>query len=416
MFTGSGGALVLMTILSAVAGRALPQFLSVKYTQMASVLLFFIFGIRLLYEGSQKPHGSETTVREMKEVELELQQRFEKKEKKEKKAELRADGLGKRRSSLEGLNSLNSLNSLHVRPSSGGVEDLSETRSSVTVVDASRSPRNRSQDTISHSLPSPDNRILLSDSKADKSKLKGRDIPEFVEDLVEDLEKFGSSSAADSPNSTSQNSSPPSRDQEGEPQFQGQPGGETEGEREGEEDQEGEGEREGNGSVASPGCVTACTASTVATTVQTLAVAGSSIADSIEDLKDPRSRHSFKAKDAATGTRHPTSHSIQSRPPTRRRKSHLMPRRLRRLLPGIAEAFVLTFSAEWGDRSQIATLALGASKDFTGVNVGAISAHLICTGIAIAGGRLLATRISERALLFTGGATFLLFGAAALIF
>eukprot|EP01055_Gregarina_sp_Pseudo9_P000726 Gregarina_sp_Pseudo_9__725@NODE_1463_length_1577_cov_44_486996_g1359_i0_p1_GENE_NODE_1463_length_1577_cov_44_486996_g1359_i0NODE_1463_length_1577_cov_44_486996_g1359_i0_p1_ORF_typecomplete_len290_score62_67UPF0016/PF01169_19/3_9e18UPF0016/PF01169_19/9_2e28Mntp/PF02659_15/8_1e09TerC/PF03741_16/0_66TerC/PF03741_16/6_3_NODE_1463_length_1577_cov_44_486996_g1359_i06211490 len=76
------------------------------------------------------------------------------------------------------------------------------------------------------------------------------------------------------------------------------------------------------------------------------------------------------------------------------------------------EAFTLTFAAEWGDRSQIATLALGASKNIYGVNIGAILGHLCCTGLAVIGGKVLATRISERLVTLIGGTTFLFFALA----
>ena len=79
------------------------------------------------------------------------------------------------------------------------------------------------------------------------------------------------------------------------------------------------------------------------------------------------------------------------------------------LSPIFLRAFSLTFFAEWGDRSQIATIALAAAKNIYGVTLGGISGHTICTSLAVLGGRLLATRISERAVALIGGCLFVLF-------
>jgi Ca2+/H+ antiporter, TMEM165/GDT1 family len=73
------------------------------------------------------------------------------------------------------------------------------------------------------------------------------------------------------------------------------------------------------------------------------------------------------------------------------------------------EAFVLTFVAEWGDRTQFATIALAASNSAVGVTIGAISGHAICSLIAVIGGRLIAGRISERMITLLGGILFLVF-------
>jgi putative Ca2+/H+ antiporter (TMEM165/GDT1 family) len=79
----------------------------------------------------------------------------------------------------------------------------------------------------------------------------------------------------------------------------------------------------------------------------------------------------------------------------------------------MAEAFVLTFLAEWGDRTQIATVALATRYQPAGVTIGAILGHAICAAIAVLGGRMLAGRISERTLTIVGGFLFLAFGAIA---
>lgn len=73
------------------------------------------------------------------------------------------------------------------------------------------------------------------------------------------------------------------------------------------------------------------------------------------------------------------------------------------------QAFTLTFLAEWGDRSQIATIALASSKNPFGVIFGGLIGHAMCTGLAVLGGRMLAARISERTVALVGGILFLLF-------
>lgn len=81
----------------------------------------------------------------------------------------------------------------------------------------------------------------------------------------------------------------------------------------------------------------------------------------------------------------------------------------------VIEAFILTFMAEWGDRTQIATIALAAGNNPIGVTIGAILGHALCAAIAVIGGKMIAGRISERQLTFIGGCLFLVFGIVAAI-
>ncbi|PZD72603.1 hypothetical protein C1752_03439 [Acaryochloris thomasi RCC1774] len=80
----------------------------------------------------------------------------------------------------------------------------------------------------------------------------------------------------------------------------------------------------------------------------------------------------------------------------------------------IAETFGLTFIAEWGDRTQIATIALAAANPPIGVVLGAVLGHAICAAIAVSSGRFICGRISERTLTAAGGGLFLLFAVVAL--
>ena len=77
--------------------------------------------------------------------------------------------------------------------------------------------------------------------------------------------------------------------------------------------------------------------------------------------------------------------------------------------PVFIQAFTLTFVAEWGDRSQIATIALAAAKDIYGVTIGGVLGHALCTTIAVVGGKMLAARISEASVSLFGGSLFIVF-------
>jgi Ca2+/H+ antiporter, TMEM165/GDT1 family len=75
----------------------------------------------------------------------------------------------------------------------------------------------------------------------------------------------------------------------------------------------------------------------------------------------------------------------------------------------VIESFVLTFVAEWGDRTQIATITLAAAKNPIGVTIGGILGHTICSLIAVWGGKIIAGRISEKTITIVGGLLFILF-------
>ena len=66
------------------------------------------------------------------------------------------------------------------------------------------------------------------------------------------------------------------------------------------------------------------------------------------------------------------------------------------LSPAWVQTFVMTFLGEWGDRSQIATIAMAAGQDYWWVTTGAVSGHALCTAAAVIGGRAIAGRVSLR--------------------
>lgn len=64
------------------------------------------------------------------------------------------------------------------------------------------------------------------------------------------------------------------------------------------------------------------------------------------------------------------------------------------LSPAWVQTFAMTFLGEWGDRSQIATIAMAAGQDYWWVTLGATCGHAICTSVAVIGGRAIAGRVS----------------------
>ncbi|MEM0980719.1 MAG: TMEM165/GDT1 family protein [Cyanobacteria bacterium P01_H01_bin.58] len=76
----------------------------------------------------------------------------------------------------------------------------------------------------------------------------------------------------------------------------------------------------------------------------------------------------------------------------------------------VLEALSLTFVAEWGDRTQLATMTLATTNHPIGVIAGAVLGHAICAAIAITLGRVIAGCISERVLTVLSGGLFILFG------
>lgn len=75
----------------------------------------------------------------------------------------------------------------------------------------------------------------------------------------------------------------------------------------------------------------------------------------------------------------------------------------------VTEAFGLTAVAEWGDKTQLATISLAAAHPGMSVIAGATLGHGLMITVAVIGGRMLATHISERTVHWIGGGLFLLF-------
>ncbi|XP_040378120.1 GDT1-like protein 1, chloroplastic isoform X2 [Oryza brachyantha] len=80
----------------------------------------------------------------------------------------------------------------------------------------------------------------------------------------------------------------------------------------------------------------------------------------------------------------------------------------------VASTFVLVFIAEWGDKSFFSTIALAAASSPLGVIAGSLAGHAVATLIAVLGGSLLGTFLSEKIIAYIGGSLFLAFAAVTL--
>ncbi|KAI0130074.1 hypothetical protein BJ170DRAFT_593603 [Xylariales sp. AK1849] len=79
------------------------------------------------------------------------------------------------------------------------------------------------------------------------------------------------------------------------------------------------------------------------------------------------------------------------------------------LSPAWVQTFVMTFLGEWGDRSQIATIAMAAGQDWWWVTLGAMLGHACCTSIAVIGGKAIAGKVSLKVVTVGGAVAFLVF-------
>ncbi|WFD34941.1 hypothetical protein MCUN1_001787 [Malassezia cuniculi] len=78
--------------------------------------------------------------------------------------------------------------------------------------------------------------------------------------------------------------------------------------------------------------------------------------------------------------------------------------------PAYSQAFLLSFLGEWGDRSQITTVALAATHKVSIVAFSTSMGHFVCVAIAVTAGSYLAARLSVKHVTYGGAVLFLLFG------
>ena len=77
-----------------------------------------------------------------------------------------------------------------------------------------------------------------------------------------------------------------------------------------------------------------------------------------------------------------TASNLETGQATKSSNSNLLYTMLSRIF---IQAFTMTFLAEWGDRSQLATIILAARENVTAVVIAGILGHAFCTGLAVLG-------------------------------
>ncbi|KAF2457800.1 hypothetical protein BDY21DRAFT_385515 [Lineolata rhizophorae] len=139
----------------------------------------------------------------------------------------------------------------------------------------------------------------------------------------------------------------------------------------------------------------------------------------LEAGRAPHARRSRSNTRLPAPPRSPSSSPSRSPSPRRNRLAGLLTglNNLFSLLlsPAWVQTFVMTFLGEWGDRSQIATIAMAAGQDYWWVTSGAIVGHAMCTGGAVIGGRAIAGRVSMRVVTLGGAVAFIIFGLIYLV-
>ena len=133
------------------------------------------------------------------------------------------------------------------------------------------------------------------------------------------------------------------------------------------------------------------------------------LAEVEEELQASSMNVEMDELEGGEGRRHSFSHSSKNQPWYQSIGTQLADLASFVLSPVWIQVFVMTFLGEWGDRSQIATIAMAAGSDYWFVIFGAIVGHGLCTAAACIGGQLLATRISMRNVTLGGAAAFFVF-------
>src|SRR5690606_34590822 len=75
VFSAALASLIIMSILSALLGHAVPTLIPKRFTSFMAAALFLIFGVRMIRDGLAMEKGTAGVQEEMKEVEQELEEK-----------------------------------------------------------------------------------------------------------------------------------------------------------------------------------------------------------------------------------------------------------------------------------------------------------------------------------------------------
>ncbi|KAH8312407.1 hypothetical protein KR044_010622 [Drosophila immigrans] len=383
VFCGAIAALALMTVLSCVFGLA-ANFIPKIYTYYISTALFLIFGLKMLYDGyKMKPTDAQE---ELEEVQSDLRKRED--ELMRRATRKYEDSDTKRKNSNSDKEDASEQALIHgrssVAPNPNNVSEMQHRQRKPTnnnhnnnnTTTNSTNTKQHSCDKAGNDVDYHDSEVLLKDG--------GR----VVEQLK--MSSFhGNGSPVHSASIASSNQTEQTHCDTSSPRNNHQ-----------------------NASVDPNSCSTSSSTNDLGKAAaggQRAPLAGhDSMASMNGSIGDEEKNSALKAR-----LDRDVNAALVNDPESGRRKMHRSATYFTMRI--LAQAFTMTFLAEWGDRSQLTTIILAASKDIYGVIVGGILGHCICTGLAVIGGRLVASKISVRTVTIVGGIVFIGFAVYAVL-
>ncbi|KAL7729081.1 hypothetical protein ACLKA6_019906 [Drosophila palustris] len=387
VFGGAIAALALMTVLSCVFGLA-ANFIPKIYTYYISTALFLIFGLKMLYDGyKMKPTDAQE---ELEEVQSDLRKR---EDELMRRANRKCDDTdAKRKNSNSDKEDVSASEDALIHGRNGGVLPSANPNNASEMQHRQRKPTNTNNNNNTNNNSTSSNNInnnnkqtscdkTCNDVDYHDSEVVLKDGGRYVEQLK--MATFHGSSPAHSASIASSN-------QTEQTHCDNSP------------------RNNPNASAVDPNSSSDSDAA-----VPRAPLAGHDSMHSLNGIIIEEDAGSVKSAIKSRLDRDVNASLVHDPESGRRSKMHRSASYFTMRI--FAQAFTMTFLAEWGDRSQLTTIILAASKDVYGVIVGGILGHCICTGLAVIGGRLVASKISVRTVTIVGGIVFIGFAVYAVL-